>query len=55
MLQEVGRMLKDWVDKQYDHGRVAYISKEELLEASTRNSFHTFFNHNRFLRGGYFK
>ena len=26
-------ILKDWVDKQYDHGRVSYISKEELLEA----------------------
>ena len=26
-------LLKDWVDKQYEDGRVAYISKEELIAA----------------------
>ena len=26
-------ILKEWVDKQYDNGRVSYISKEELIEA----------------------
>ena len=26
-------LLKDWVDKQYEDGRVAYISKEELISA----------------------
>lgn len=26
-------VLKEWVDKQYDNGRVSYISKEELIEA----------------------
>lgn len=26
-------ILKEWVDKQYDNGRVSYISKEELIKA----------------------
>ena len=26
-------ILKEWVDKQYENGRVSYISKEELSEA----------------------
>ena len=26
-------LLKEWVDQQYEDGRVSYISKEELIEA----------------------
>lgn len=33
-------MLKDWVDRQYDNGRVTFISKEEMEDAVKRLTPH---------------
>ncbi len=33
-------LLKDWVDQQYDNGRVTFISKEEMEDAVKRLTPH---------------